>query len=183
MRPLAELRPNSVWSAVLALGGDAAAARQLVDLAPDVPVTICTQRSSPWRRSSPRTKATPRSPGGARLTLRITVTTPSPSVLGTLVMNVAPYFAGLAHRTFGDLDGAAERLERALELVQRSDAPLWRDQIAVELADVLARRGGAVARSRAHELLTSVAGGDPVSAVPAAGATAQRSRQHDRWRR
>jgi DNA-binding SARP family transcriptional activator len=162
IRPLAELRPNSVWSAVLALGGDAAAARQLVDLAPDVPrddlhsafVALATLVAADEGDAAlARWCASNLADHGDHT---ITVG------LGTLVMNVAPYFAGLAHRTFGDLDGAAERLERALELVQRSDAPLWRDQIAVELADALARRGGEVARSRAHELLTSVAGGDPV---------------------
>jgi DNA-binding SARP family transcriptional activator len=155
-RELVERRPPGVWNAVLAVTGDSDEAERLASTAPQ----IAADDTRPTFAAYGAEVAARR--GDARLgewcsslldQLGDTMVTVG---LGSVVLNAAPFYAGLGRLATGDVSGAVERLERALDLTESGGARLWRDHAAVELADALRRTPDPVAHARASALVASV---------------------------
>jgi hypothetical protein len=76
--------------------------------------------------------------------------------LGTILLGVAPHFAGVARAACGDVDGAIERLTHAHTLATASGAHLWSGHSAALLARLLFERDQPGDVERAGALVVEV---------------------------
>lgn len=160
VRPLATRTPANAWYGLLALCGDPASERPLLDVAAHLRSDDDTFEAFTALAAEVAARTGDVELGGWCLR-HLAVRGDSTIVvgLGTIVMGFARHFAGLARLATGDLDGAAADLEHAAWMATANGAHLWRGHSTVELADVLARTDRAVDRERASVLLDGLRAG------------------------
>jgi len=164
VRPIATRTPANAWYSLLALCGDPAIGRPLLDVAahlrPDddsFPAFTALAAEVAARTGDAELGAWCLRYLEARDDSTIVVG------LGTIVMGFARHFAGLGRLAIGDLDRAAAELEHAAWMATANGAHLWRGHSTIELAEVLARTDRPADRERAGTLLAGLRTAVPLS--------------------
>jgi DNA-binding SARP family transcriptional activator len=163
VRELADQRPPGVWNAVLAVTGDVHEVKHLASIAPQVAANDTRPSFAAYAAEvAARHGDAPLGKWCSSL-LDPLGDTMIMVGLGSVVLNAAPFYAGLGRLATGDVSGAVSRLERALSLTESGGAHLWRGHAAVELAEALRRSGDPNDRARAEALVASVVKGPVVT--------------------
>jgi DNA-binding SARP family transcriptional activator len=163
VRGLVDQRPPGVWNAVLAVTGDPNEAEHLASIAPRVAADDTRPSFAAYAAEVAARHGDARLGQWCSSVLDPLGDTMVMVGLGSVVLNAAPFYAGLGRLATGDVSGAVSRLERALYLTESGGAQLWRDHAAVELADALRRSGDPGDRMRAEALVASVVEGPVVT--------------------